>query len=594
MPGESRLTRSFNFGLMRSPLFAGLETEEIDEVATRAVPRTFEAGERACTAGEPADRIWVIIAGLVQWAAPVSEGGGEIELRMRKGDVIGAQDALAGEPWTATVTASLPTTTLELGRDDLLELVERYPRILLNLIVMQRARLMRAGARQSDEQRGEEIALAVSDSVKGLAGPLVAAARISTPREVKILDPNLSFAGTLTAAEQLVSSATVLIPVDPEPDKLGFLLDEVDRVVVAVGSGAEAEALTKLFEGAENGRLDVVLVGDEAAEVAGAWSAGPASQVVRSCARAEGDTVVSNEDLAWLARHLTGTKLGLALGAGGAKGYAHVGAIGVLEESGYTVDYVGGSSIGGFVATLLALGNSAAGVDETFRATFSPGNVDELFGGSPLVGGAKKAEVLTRMLKEATEERGFTDAVIPLVVMAADLTGRTPMPFREGPLWEALLTALSVAGVFPPTGRDGHELIDAIALVPVPTNAVFADGADIVISVNLLGTESLESWPAGHEPDGTEAKPKKRGTLDIMLDAMDLSQFDTSMRNAALADVVVTPKFAPTDWRAFHLADLFLGAGREAALEALPGLRELASPIDVAAARAAPAAVAPS
>lgn len=592
MSGESRLTRTFNFGLIRSPLFAELELEEIEEVAARAVPRSFEAGDRVCGAGEPADRAWVIIAGLVQWAAPVAEGGVEIELRMRKGEVIGAQDAVTGESCTATVTASLPTTTLEFSRDDLLELCKRYPQILHNIIGYQRARLQRAGARQSDEQRGEEIALAVSESVRDLAGPLVAAARASTPRNVKILDTSLSFAGTLTAAEQLASSATVLIPVDPDPDKLGFLLDEVDRVVVAVGSAAEAEGLTRLFEGADSGRLEVIVIGAEAARVAEGWSAGPAARVVRVSPRADGDDVVADGELAWLARHLTGTKLGLALGAGGAKGYAHVGAIGVLEEAGYSVDYVGGSSIGGFVSTLLALGNSAAGVDERFRATFNPENVEELFGGSPLSGGAKKAEALTRMLKEATEERAFADAVIPLVVMAADLTGRAPMPFREGPLWEALLTALSVAGVFPPTDRDGHELIDAIALVPVPTNEVLADGADVAVSVNLLGAETLEKWPAGHEVEEPEAKPKKRGTLDIMLDAMDLSQLDTSMRNAALADVVITPKFAPTDWRAFGLADLFLTAGREAALEALPGLQALASPVDVEAARRAPASVA--
>ena len=80
--------------------------------------------------------------------------------------------------------------------------------------------------------------------------------------------------------------------------------------------------------------------------------------------------------------------------------------------------------------------------------------------------------------------------------MAVDLTDRAPVAQRRGPLWEALLAALSVAGVFPTQERDGHRLIDAIALVPVPTAAVIEDGADIVVSVNLLGAETLERWPA--------------------------------------------------------------------------------------------------
>jgi len=190
------------------------------------------------------------------------------------------------------------------------------------------------------------------------------------------------------------------------------------------------------------------------------------------------------------------------------------------------------------------------------------------------------------MLKEATKGAFFSHTQVPLVIMAVDLTARTPVAQRQGPLWEALLAALSVAGVFPTQERNGHRLIDAIALVPVPTAAVLEDGADIVASVNLLGTESLESWPGvPDEPEDEPAKPRRRGPLDTILEAMDLSQLDTSARHAALADVVITPKFGPAEWRDFHLADLFLEAGRTAAREQMPALRALSRPLDLAAAR---------
>jgi NTE family protein len=334
--------------------------------------------------------------------------------------------------------------------------------------------------------------------------------------------------------------------------------------------------------GSENARnLEVVLVGDEPAA---AWPADAESLVVRRCARQAAGSPIPDPDLAWLARHLTRTKLGLALGAGGAKGYAHVGVLQVLEEAGYTVDYVGGSSIGGFVSSQIGLGHDSAAVNERFRATFSPDNVATLFS-SPLGVKAEGIEALTRMLKEATDDGSFDAAVIPLVVMAVDLTDRAPAPLRDGPLWEALLAALSVAGVFPPVERDGHLLVDGLALVPVPTASVLEDGADLAVSVNLMGAETLERWPeGGPEPEAPPAK-KRRGMLDTILEVVELSQLDTSARHAALADVVVTPRFAPVDWRDFHLADLFLAAGRTAALEQLPVLQSLARPPDLEAAR---------
>jgi len=374
-----------------------------------------------------------------------------------------------------------------------------------------------------------------------------------------------------------------LIPSDLDPETLGVLLDEVDRVVALVGNGEEAAGLGRIAAAAEGRRLEVVLVSDEARQASQLWQPGTLELIVRDCPRQPGFPL-ADADLAWLARHLTRTKLGVALGAGGAKGYAHVGFLQVLQDAGYTVDYAGGSSIGGFVATQLALGYDARTIDARFRKAFNEDAVAKLFS-SPLVGTAGM-EMLTSLLRQATEERSFSQTAIPLAILAVDLTDRAPVAQRSGPLWQALLAALSVAGVFPTQERDGHRLIDAIALVPVPTAAVLEDGADIVASVNLLGTETLDAWPGVREEAEEEPKkPRRRGPLDTILEAMDLSQLDTSARHAALADVVITPRFGPAEWRDFHLADLFLEAGRKAALEQLPALQALARPIDLDTAR---------
>jgi NTE family protein len=579
--------------LAGSRLFEGLGDAELEVVAGRMRPRKFAPGEQLCAAGDASDRIWLITGGLVIWSAGTTAGGGEIELRMRKGDVIGAQDAITGAERTATVSASTITDTLELDAADLLELAARFPRILINVIQTQRERLFRASARsaalfsasvRSSSTRGEEIGVVAGPSLKGVVGQLVAATRMASAQPVTVLDRSLSFAGALTASDELAGeNATVLIPSEFDPDTVGVLLDEVDRVVALVGNAEEAARLGNVAAAAEGRRLEIVLVSDEARQASQMWHRGALNLVVRECPR-QREFPLADPDLAWITRHLTRTKLGVALGAGGAKGYAHVGALNALEEAGYTVDYVGGSSIGGFVATQFALGYGADEIDARFREAFSAENVAQLFK-SPLVGSAG-LETLTGLLKEATKGAFFSHTAIPLVIMAVDLTARAPVAQRQGPLWEALLAALSVAGVFPTQERDGHRLIDAIALVPVPTAAVIEDGADIVVSVNLLGTETLERWPGvPDEPEGEPAKPRRRGPLDTILEAMDLSQLDTSARHAALADVVITPRFGPAEWRDFHLADLFRAAGRDAAQEQLPALRALSRPLDLAAAR---------
>jgi NTE family protein len=581
--------------LARSPVFEGLDDAELDVVAEHMRPRQFAPDEQLCQAGDPSDRIWLITGGLVSWTASVTAGGEDIVLRMRKGDVIGAQDAITGKERSATVVASMHTSALELDTEDLISLARRFPQILINVIQMQRERLFRASARSAAlfsgsvrsaaDRGGEEVGLVAGESLAGAVPALVAAAKTASTREVDFLDRSLSFAGALTASDDLASeSATVLIPGDLEPENLAVMLDELDRVVALAGNADEVERLGKVAEAAEGRNLEVILVSDEAREASRAWSLEFFKRIIRDCPRQQ-DFPLADADLAWVARHLTRTKLGVALGAGGAKGYAHVGVLQVLEEAGYTVDFAGGSSIGGFVATHVALGYDAQETYERFRKAFNDDRLAKLFGGA-FGGGAGGAETLTGMLKEATEERFFSHTVIPLVIMAVDLTDRGATAQRRGQLWEALLAALAVAGVFPPLEREGHRLVDAIALVPVPTAAVIEDGADVVLSVNLLGAETLDEWPNAPKQEADEpAKAKRKNMLDTLFEVMDLSQLDTAARHAELADVVVTPRFGPADWRDFELADLFLAAGRAAALEQLPALQALCRPVDLDAAR---------
>jgi predicted acylesterase/phospholipase RssA/CRP-like cAMP-binding protein len=518
----------------------------------------------------------VITAGLVDVLGAVgSVDAGEVLARQRKGSSVGEVAVILGEPYAETVVASIRTSGLQYPAEELHALTRQFPQIVLNVLRTAHERLAHARTRSAEARQGETVALAVGASLRGAVSGVIAAARSVTPRPVTSLDRQFSFAGAVTAADDLAAShATVLLPTELDASTVATLMREADRVVALAGTAGEAAELDVLEGGGET-LVEAVLVGPEAKGAANALSTTAPVRVVRFCEAKRGAQLAPG-DVAWLARHLTRTKLGLALGAGGAKGYAHVGVLQVLEEAGYTVDCVAGSSIGAIVGSYLALGAGAAEIERTLRDAYTPANVAEIFKTS-LAGRATGLDLQTRLLRETTGDKTFADTTIPLTVMSVDLDQRAPAALRDGPIWEALLAATALAGVFPPHPRDGHRMVDGLALVPVPTGAVIEDGADVTVSVNLIAPEVLPRWPGGPAPEPPPER-RRRGVLDDLLEVMDLSQLAQSVHHAELADVPITPLFGPGEWRDFHLADLFLAAGRAAAERQLPTLKSLALP----------------
>ena len=573
--------------LAQVAMFSGLNQAALHDISSRLKLRQVGPGEVLCREGDQASSLFIVQRGSaevvlsplgnVDAARPVA--------RLRGGDVIGELALLTSEPRSATVVARLPTTVLELEREDFFALLERFPRLSGNLVRILSRRMVQRNALDRQRRQAEAVAVIAGRDATDLARQVVTATRTASAQPIQTFAIGRSAAAPppetvtgptveLSVAELcgrlddlLRSHAIVMSSTDLGHSELPTLLGEMDRVLL-IGDAADAKRLAEIYQGTHP-RVEVALVGAGVAGAAPGTVAG--FRVVRVL------SPDSHSGAAWLGRHLSRTKLGLALGAGGAKGYAHLGVLQVLQAAGYTVDYVAGSSIGAWIGCWLAQGMSAAEIEDTLRTRFTPEAVDAMFR-KGLAGEPNGVEVMSRLGRETTGERSFTELSLPLTIMTADLRTRRPAPITSGPLWEALVAAMTVPGLYPPYDRGEQKLVDAVSLEPVPTAAVVDAGADITLAVNLISRETLAAWP-GDQPSNPVRGRGGDPVRDTLLEAIELAQLDASVRLTMLADVPVTPRFGPGTWRHFHLGDLFLAAGRAEAEAQLPALRALARPV---------------
>jgi len=570
--------------LRQSALFESLDQQGIEEILYLCELREFEPREVICRAGEAGDSLWVLVRGVVEAHTGGPDDLGRLIAKQRRGDVVGVMSILTGQPRSATVVASLPTQALEFRSEDFARIVRAYPSVLLSLNQILSRRLVAANVQHAERDAGvpgEAVAVFLGAALAGSIEQIHAATEAASPGTVSVVDARERVEDAIGRLDDLTRrDRTVLFVGDLDQEELPQLLDHVDRAVAIVASDAEAKTTAALAArpDLEEHPIEVVLIGDDPeTRPRGLTQVQGSIPVTRVVGGGNGGDAgpLPPRDLAWLGRHLARAKLGLALGAGGARGYAHIGALRVLEREGYTIDYVSGSSIGAIVAALIAFGMNADDIDAVLRKSFDAETNAELFK-LGMSGGSTGLEKMKQILRDMTMGQTFDAAQIPLTIMAVDLVERRPAPLREGLVHEALLAATALAGMFPPYEMEGQRLVDGLALVPVPTGSVIEDGADVTVSINLMSAAALPAWPGEDPPPPPEARRRRPGMLDTILEVMDLAQVDSSARHAAVADVVLTPEFGPNSWRDFHLADQFLEAGRVEAERQLPALQALA------------------
>lgn len=249
-------------------------------------------------------------------------------------------------------------------------------------------------------------------------------------------------------------------------------------------------------------------------------------------------------------------RIGLALGGGAAKGFAHVGVIAVLEEAGLRPDYVVGTSAGSLVAALYASGKSSAELQKTAMSMEEAAITDWML---PLVGrGVFRGDALGRFVNESVGGRLIEDMRIPLGVVATDLGSGQAVLFQRGDTGTAVRASSAVPAVFVPVKINGRDYVDGGLVAPVPVRYARQMGAELVIAVDIS--------------TAPEDSPTK-DTLQILLQTFSIMGKSINQHELREADIVVRPSLVGLKSADFSARQRAIDAGRAAMLAALPALR---------------------
>lgn len=298
-------------------------------------------------------------------------------------------------------------------------------------------------------------------------------------------------------------------------------------------------------------------------------------------------------------------RIGLALGSGAARGWAHIGVLRALTEAGITADVVCGTSIGALVGGVHLSGHLDK-LEQWVRALTKlrvVGQLDFQVGRGGMIAGRKLLALLEGFLGDLQVEA----LPLPFTCIATDLLTGHEVWLSEGKLIEALRASISLPGIFAPVRHDGRWLVDGALVNPLPISACHALGAQLVIAVNLhadligrartpgssvpriAGFDIVEELPAvrrgvtggitnmvqqlfGREPDAPSLFGVMVQSLNIMQDRITRSRLAGEP-----PDISINPRIGHVGMLEFHRAAELIEEGRNATERVIPELREAIS-----------------
>lgn len=253
-------------------------------------------------------------------------------------------------------------------------------------------------------------------------------------------------------------------------------------------------------------------------------------------------------------------KIGLALGAGSAKGFAHIGVLQALDEAGIHIDMISGSSMGAIIGGIYSVGTDLYLLERFIKSIKLYDYLDVKL---PLASGLLKGERLQELVRVFTHNKTFAQTKTPFCCVAVDAeTGKLDV-LEEGPLHESIRASMSIPAFFEPVQLNGKTYIDGGVLERVPCKTLRDHGMDVVIGVDV-----------GYHGDVVDVS--ELGVYQLMNHTINIMQWELTKLRREEADIMLVPEVLFVHGRfQTDQAEATIDEGRRAVIENLTWIKKL-------------------
>jgi len=577
---------TFHSFLSRSlvKIFGALSPESRSTIASYFDRVSLPSGSPLYRRGDPGDSMHVVVTGRLSVRIPTPSGGEREVRHLATGDPLGEIALLTGQPRTADVVAIRDTILGRLTKEAFDDLVAELPDAVLDMA--------RSTIRMLTEA---EVGAATAPAMRNIAlvslDPEFPLAEFGRRLELALLRfGSTKYFDSRRVRQLLDLPGDDVDRLDPNSEPLGRLLDEAENSRRFVIYQTDTE-LTPWSRKCLSQADRILLLADS--------SSSPQPRALEERIRAgAGDALLAEQDLvlvhfdagkspsgttSWLdprtvdrhyhvpwqgesgverlARMLADRAVTLVLGAGGARGFAHIGVVRAIREAGIPIDAVGGSSIGSIVATTVALDWS----DEEILFNVKKAFVDEqpmndyTFPMFALLRGRKLSRALVRYLGDVD----IVDTWLPFFCVSGNLSSSSAFTHRSGTLWKAIQSSVSLPAILPPFVNDGQLHVDGATLnhLPVDIMKQWVAGRLIAVDPSVHKEYTLERdvapTPLGYIGEQLFGRSKGGfpGISSLILKSTILGGSSALSTAREQADLYLNPplgEFGLLDWGRFH------------------------------------------
>ena len=294
-------------------------------------------------------------------------------------------------------------------------------------------------------------------------------------------------------------------------------------------------------------------------------------------------------------------RIGIALGGGAAKGFAHIGVLNALAQAGIEFDIIAGTSIGALVGAAYAAGRLKTLEEASIKIKLT--DIPLLLGPTWPKQGLFSGRKILKLLNEIIDVKNIEDLRKRFAAVCVDLRNEEIVTFTSGNLHQAIRASIAIPAVFTPVIFEGRFLVDGGVLEPVPVQAAHSLGADFIVAVDLLGSSRFETtdtgakrilkeelwpnsvtsylpsiWENSSYEERFDSKGKVRGQEPGIIDIIQRTSIITQKGLTAYRlkefppDFIIRPPLSHVGILDFHRGNLTIKIGEEAAKAVLPKL----------------------